>query len=249
MLTVLLLILLLIASGCSLLQYTKVCTSLLISAILLFLVTGCGLLPLWLIANLAVSYNSPIDWKDRNAIVLLGGGVSKLTLQASTKPATLAYSKIYEATRLYRNCKASQGQCTLIISGGKEIGELTEAEIYRNELLAIGIDKHDIKLESDSQNLFKSAQFTSLIIKSNHYDSIVLVSSNINLKRALMDFAHFNIQAIPVAADSYIPLLSIIPKGFNFMLADLAMHEYIGIARYSLYNLLGRNIKASEVSP
>ena len=36
-----------------------------------------------------------------------------------------------------------------------------------------------------------------------------------------------------------------IPVGYNFTLADYAVHEYIGIWRYYVYNFLGRNPPAT----
>jgi hypothetical protein len=40
--------------------------------------------------------------------------------------------------------------------------------------------------------------------------------------------------------------MSILPTGYNFAIADLVVHEYIGILRYYIYNLLGWNPKPSS---
>jgi hypothetical protein len=35
-------------------------------------------------------------------------------------------------------------------------------------------------------------------------------------------------------------------RGYNFAIADLAVHEYAGILRYYIYNLLGWNPRVSR---
>jgi hypothetical protein len=36
------------------------------------------------------------------------------------------------------------------------------------------------------------------------------------------------------------------PQSWNFMVADLALHEYAGMLRYHVYNAMGWNIRATS---
>ncbi len=69
----------------------------------------------------------------------------------------------------------------------------------------------------------------------------MLVSSGIHLRRGLIYFAHFGVGATPVRADYLRAVWSWLPLSYNFVLADLALHEYTGIARYHVYNAMGWN--------
>jgi hypothetical protein len=66
-----------------------------------------------------------------------------------------------------------------------------------------------------------------------HLDpSAGLIILNEFLRRALLYFGHFGVYPTPCAADRITPLLSILPVGYNFAIADFAAHEYVGIVRY-----------------
>ena len=139
-------------------------------------------------------------------------------------------------------CKKNTAKSSIIISGGDASGTgVTEAESYRSELLRLGVEDSDLVLEKRSLNTFRNAEFTSLLVKAGQFDRVFLVTSGLHLPRAILYFTHFGILAVPTPADYASPQLSMIPLGNNFAIADYAAHEYIGIALYYLYNLLGLN--------
>jgi uncharacterized SAM-binding protein YcdF (DUF218 family) len=209
-----------------------------------FYLFGSGLAALFLMPNLELSQNNknitPI-WEKNNAIILLGAGNVKLP-QGEVKPSFFAYSRIYEAANLYFLCKKTANQCTIIASGGyvSKIHK-SEAEIYAGRLVALGVNKDDIILESKSTNTYKNAEFSSAIIKAKKYDQIFLVTSGLHLKRSLLYFSNFGILPKPIMADYVTPQFSLIPIGYNFAITDFFIHEYIGIARFYIYNFLGLN--------
>ena len=214
--------------------------SLLFFSIVFFLLIGDGLIPtLFLKPLLAPKMNNATHlWRNRNAIVLLGGGLVKISKTSSLIPATLAYSRIYQTARLYFDCRKTQEVCIIIVSGGDPLKmKQSEATVYRTALVNLGINKNDIEIESKSKNTYENAQFTSALLKRDHFNQIVLVTSALHLKRALLYFAHFDIHAQPIAADHLAPHFSIIPTWINFFLTDFAMHEYLGIM-YFYINLL-----------
>jgi uncharacterized SAM-binding protein YcdF (DUF218 family) len=78
----------------------------------------------------------------------------------------------------------------------------------------------------------------------------VLVTSGIHLQRSLLYFAHFGIAPQPVAGDWVRANSLFVPVAWNFVLADLTLHEYLGILRYRVYNMLGWNApKAPPLAP
>ena len=208
-----------------------------------FLTTGFGVFSSLLLKHLE-SYPtlSQPHWKKTNAIIILGGGTVSTSLVGVVKPTILSYSRIYEAARLYLSCQKTHATCKIIVSGGDALATgKSEAAVYRDEFLALGINNADIILESHSMNTYKNAEFTSTLIKSMPFDNAVLVTSGIHMKRALLYFSHFGIQAEPAASDFIAPTLSIIPLGYNFAMTDFALHEYAGIIRFYIYNYFGWN--------
>jgi uncharacterized SAM-binding protein YcdF (DUF218 family) len=214
----------------------------------IFVMTGIGLFSSSLLSYLeSYSIVSHPIWKQHNAIILLGAGTVKLPDSNEIKPSIMAYSRIYEAARLYTSCKKTNTECKIITSGGDALGTgKSEAVIYQNELNAIGVNQSDIILEPNSMNTFKNAEFTSIIFKSNKFDNVYLVTSGIHMKRALLYFSHFGINAIPAVSDYIPPKIFMIPLGFNFAITDFAIHEYLGILRFRIYNYLGLNTNPAK---
>jgi uncharacterized SAM-binding protein YcdF (DUF218 family) len=248
MVTFFILILLIIAIFLAISRHIKACISTLIFALVCFFAIGNGLVPLILLKQLQtpfVDLPKP-EWKSQNAIVLLGAGAIKLPTTNAIKPTIMAYSRIHETARLYLECAKDHHQCTIIISGGDalKIGK-SEAIVYRDALLSLGINNSDIELETNSMNTYKNAEFTSNILKKNQYSQVILVTSGIHLKRALLYFSNFGINAKPALADYLTPQFAVIPLGYNFAVTDFAIHEYLGIARFYFYNFLGWNKNVS----
>jgi uncharacterized SAM-binding protein YcdF (DUF218 family) len=73
---------------------------------------------------------------------------------------------------------------------------------------------------------------------------VVLVTSGLHLRRSILYFSHFGVHALPARADYVRAAMSPLPVTYNFLLMDLALHEYAGLVRYRVYEMLGWNIKA-----
>lgn len=208
----------------------------------LFLALGCGPMAAWLLDGLQSDYRTKpsIAWGQRNAIVLLGAGTEKPA--DAVEPGTYAYARIVEAAQRYNDCRKAAAQCRVIVSGGDAARHgMAEAGVYRGLLAGLGVDAADVLPEPDSMNTWQNAQFTSALLRRYDADRVVLVSSGIHLKRSALYFAHFGVAATPARADYLRAIRSILPLSYNFVLADIALHEYLGIARYHVYNLLGWN--------
>lgn len=215
----------------------------------LIIVVGVGVLPAWLVSKLQTPYQNriSINWKNKNAIILLGNSTIKLPNTGKVEPTIMAYSGIYKAAYLYTKCKLNAANCTIIITGGDGLRTgIPEAEIYRRALIDIGIDPTDIQLEIDSLDTFKNAKHTSRLLKENKFDQNILITSGLHLKRSLLYFSFFDTQAIPVPADYMKAYYSIAYLAYNFFITDLALHEYIGIIRFYIYNFFGWNKRSVE---
>jgi uncharacterized SAM-binding protein YcdF (DUF218 family) len=238
--------LILIATSLVIFNYRK--TSLIVLGIILaiFLIIGYGVLFNILADWFENPYMQPSKfiWKQQNAIVVLGSGTIKLARINIVKPTILSYSRLYKTAEVYHLCKieSSSKKCKIIISGGDvQHTGISEAAAYQNALIAIGINKADIILEPKSMNTYKNAEFTSTILKNNHFDNIYLITSGLHIKRALLFFSHFGIFPTFVPSDYIKPVISIFPNSYNFVFTDLALHEWMGILEFYLYNYFGWN--------
>lgn len=244
-----LLILILLAIVLALLKWRRCSRALWVLAAILLLATGCGPLPRWLLARLQsdVAMEAPIAWGQRNAIVLLGAGTVRVGHGGRVEASLFAYGRISKAAALYRACRQSGNACKVEVSGGdaRGLGE-SEAAIYAGDLQRLGVDAADLLLEPRSMNTWQNAQFSGPLLKSWGADRVLLVSSGFHLRRGLLYFSHFGIQAMPVRADYVDGVMSWWPQSYNFTMADLALHEYAGIARYQFYNAMGWNVQATK---
>lgn len=209
---------------------------------LLFFAIGSGVIPGILLNELQDSpaLESPV-WGNQNAIIVLGGGSVKTA--ETVRTAAFAISREMQAWLLYRNCKQVQSRvCHVLVSGGdpKKLG-ISEAQVMGTTLKLAGLPTEDLVIEGKSNNTFQNAQFSSQILFAGNYDQTVLVTSGIHMKRALLYFEHFAVQPQAAPSDRFMASYGVIPISFNFALTDFALHEWIGIARLHIYNILGLN--------
>ena len=242
MLTVLL-VLLLIAAWLYRLRWRKTARAVLAASALLFFGIGCGELPRFLTRSLQGPYEAEpaIAWAPRNAIVVLGAG-SAVAGDQALQPSFFVDGRLLKAAQLYSACKAANKECHLVVSGGDSQGHgEAEAVVYGRALRALGIPAADMSLESRSMSTWQNAQFSRPILAAYAPQHIVLVTSGIHLRRSLLYFAHFGIVPQPVAGDWINTRREIAPDSWDFFVMDATLHEYLGILRYDVYNVLGWN--------
>ncbi|MEO8999219.1 MAG: YdcF family protein [Rhodanobacter sp.] len=244
-----LLILILSAIVLALLKWRRCSRALLVLAVVLLLAVGCGPLPTWLLTRLQadVAADAPVAWGQRNAIVLLGAGTVRIGNGGPVEASLFAYGRISKTAALYRACRHSGNACKVEVSGGdaRGLGQ-SEAAIYAGDLQQLGVDATDLLLEPRSMNTWQNAQFSGPLLKAYGADRVLLVSSGFHLRRGMLYFTRFGIRATPVRADYVSGVMSWWPQSYNFTMADLALHEYVGIARYRWYNAMGWNVQATR---
>ena len=240
----LLMVLIIVAVFCLFLGWMGISKGLYLAACLLFLGVGCGPFPKWVLCYLQSPYviKPKIDVGKRYAVVVLGGGTTKVAQANGVEPGLIAYSRILEAARIYRECVKTGEDCKIILSGGdpNQNGR-SEAQVYADALHLIGIPEKDILRESRSLNTWQNAQLTSQVLHEYNPGTALLISSAIHLRRSVLYFAHFGVNVVPVRSDYLTAMLAPFPLAYNFMMSDLALHEWFGIVRYRIYNVLGFN--------
>lgn len=204
---------------------------------------GDGPLPGWMLDRLQGGYpmQPSAPWAARNVILLLGAGTVR-DAAGQAEPPLYGYGRIARAAVLYRQCHASGNDCKVLASGGDPLHNgHSEAAVYGDLLLALGVPASDLILEQSSLSTWQNAQFSRPLLLAYEPQRVLLVSSGLHLRRSLLYFAHFGIRPEPVRGDLVRAVPSWLPLAWNAALFDAALHEYIGLVRYRVYNALGRN--------
>src|SRR5687768_1146052 len=197
-------------------------------ALVAFLLVGSGLPANWMLGSLqdrlAVRNE---QWGTANAIVLLGGG-SEMTDQGP-ETGIFSYGRLVKAFELYRACKSRSEDCRIVSSGGDTRGYgKSEAELYAEALERLGAARSDLIVEGRSMNTWQNAQFTAEILAGQQPDRVVLVTSGLHVRRSVLYFSHFGVRPLGVRADYARPRVTLLPQAYNILMADLAIHEYLG---------------------
>jgi len=205
---------------------------------------GCWPVPQWMLDGLQNRYADQASgtWAARNAIVVLGAGTTRDATGKAETPI-YAFGRIAHALALYQQCHASGNDCKLLVSGGDPMRNgRSEASVYGDLLMAMGLPQADLIEEGRSHNTWQNAQFSRPLLQAYHPQRLLLVTSGMHMRRALLYFGHFGMQPEPVRGDLLRAQRGWLPTAWNAALFDLALHEYIGALQYRVYNLMGWNV-------
>jgi uncharacterized SAM-binding protein YcdF (DUF218 family) len=220
-------------------------------AALLLVLAGSGVLPRLLLQQLQAPYaqRPALAWAPHNAIVLLTGGSIHVP-HDDVEPGISAYGRIAEAAVLYHACHQAAVGCKLLVSGGDPEHRGTALAVsYARVLRGLGVPDEDLVLEPRSNNTWQNAQFSRPLLSRLDAPKVWLVSSAWHLRRSMLYFDHFGIAATPVRADYLHAELDPLPSAQNIVLTDVALHEYLGVLRYHVYNAMGWNAPAMKLLP
>jgi uncharacterized SAM-binding protein YcdF (DUF218 family) len=244
-------ILVAVAIGLGWLRLRRTAYLVAVLVLVLFLGIGCGPIPASLAAGLQAGYPATVVIHEARAtaIVLLGGDTERVADDRSTpvEVAPLVYGRLVKSVQLYRECKRIDSVCFVLVTGGDASHHgATEAAVYGAVLRQLGVDPADLILEERSLNTFQNAEYTAPLLQAHKVDQILLVTSGVHLRRSLLYFGHFGVVARPVRADHVSAQLAVLPLSYNFLVTDLALHEYAGVLRYYVYQLMGWNVQAKK---
>jgi uncharacterized SAM-binding protein YcdF (DUF218 family) len=212
-----------------------------IAALALFWLLSAGWLTAPLLASLQYDASSypPPRFGDRTVIVVLGAG-TRYDAKGTLWPKPDALPRIATAASLYAHCKRQARHCEVIVSGGNpQRHSQAEADNYAPYLLRAHVPREDVVLENTSLTTYENAQHVARILRGEHYDSLILVTSAYHMPRALMDFHRFGLTPDPVASNARVAKRGILPRRPNIASANIALHELIGIVQFHVYRALG----------
>ena len=219
-------------------------------ALALFLLAACGVLPRLLLQRLQAPFavRPALQWAPHNAIVLLTGNSVRVA-PGQVEPGLSAYGRITEAAVLYHACRRAQVDCKVLVSGGDPEHRGTPLAVsYAAVLRGLDVPAADLVLEPRSNNTWQNAQFARPLLAQWDAPKVWLVSSAWHLRRSVLYFEHFGIAATPVRAD-YLQADLGWPTASNVVLTDVAVHEYVGVLRYRVYNAIGWNAPPTKPAP
>lgn len=133
------------------------------------------------------------------AIVVLGGGVRPPEVLGQAPDLNAAADRVWHAARLFHAAKAPW----VVMSGGSDMSTAATSEALAMRQFAqdLGVPSAAILLEERSRNTRQNAQFTAEILKSKGVSRILLVTSALHMRRAVLLFESQGLTVIPAATD------------------------------------------------
>ncbi|WP_245982585.1 YdcF family protein [Trinickia fusca] len=176
---------------------------------------------------------------ERTVIVLLGGG-TEYDSNDVLVPKADARWRIVKTATVYAACRQAARRCEVIVSGGNpQHHRATEADTYAPYLLREHVERDDLRLENKSYNTYENAANVAGMLRHEHYDSLILITSKYHLHRSLLDFARFGLAPQPVSSNTRRAQVGLTPRWTNLIGANIALHELFGLAQFHLYRALG----------
>jgi uncharacterized SAM-binding protein YcdF (DUF218 family) len=181
---------------------------------------------------------APATYAARTAIVILGAGT--IHRDGKLVPPRDAIARIAMSADLYARCKRMSAVCHVIISGGNpQEHEATEADTYLPYLLRDEVPRADIILENSSLTTYENARNVAAILPDGYYGSLILVTSAYHMPRALLNFHRFGMNPLPFVSNTRRARHTVLPRRENFVNAEIALHELVGIAQFHVYRQIG----------
>jgi len=214
---------------------------------------------LWLGSNRWVSYGlaRSLEWRhlpvqntpQAEVIVVLGGGTESADPPRPMTEVNGAGDRVLYAARLYHQGVAPK----ILVSGGNldfstARGE-TPAEEMADLLALTNVPQDAIWLQSDSQNTYEDALYSTQILEKQGIEEIILVTSALHMPRSLALFEKQGITVIPAPVDFTITeqnwenafrpgvdefVIYLLPNASSLGLTTNVLKEYIGMLVYGL---------------
>jgi uncharacterized SAM-binding protein YcdF (DUF218 family) len=193
----------------------------------------------WLTRLVVMPAAAESEYSRAQAIVILGGGRG-LVWDASHETIVDAYPGAFTLQRIHAGARLARriGLPVLVTSGAPDGYDPTEAEVMRRILEA----EWGIKVrwvEDKSRNTGENADFTARILLPQGISTVILVTSDFHLRRAMTVFGRAGFEALPhpvppLGTPGPIEWNDFIPNAQSLMRSHYAIHELAG----TLYSLL-----------
>jgi uncharacterized SAM-binding protein YcdF (DUF218 family) len=175
--------------------------------------------------------------RDATAIVVLGAG-SYTVAGADQRMGLLdlaGAARVLEAAHVYR----LMGSPWIISSGGAAEGLHIEpsAVTMRNGLVQLGVPENRILLDTESSDTHDEAVGIAPMLRALQVNRIVLVTSDIHMRRAIATFRAAGMTAVPAIAEdplnSQSRIRTLIPTSEGLRFTSFVVHEYAGLVYYA----------------
>jgi uncharacterized SAM-binding protein YcdF (DUF218 family) len=157
-----------------------------------------------------------------NAIVVFGGGVGE-----TGSPGKSTIERARYAVELYKSGFADH----IIFSSGYTY-KYNDAENMKLFAVSMGVPEKNIILEDKSSSTYENVMFSKKILDQRGWNSILLVSSPYNMRRASLIFAKSSagvkVSYLPVKENQFFDRT----EGVQFEQIEAIFHEYAGIVYY-----------------
>ncbi len=147
------------------------------------------------------AYNYKDDYKllTDNKKTVDAGTVLGAAVWGGNRPSPVLRERINKGYELYAGGIIKY----IILTGGGSPGEMTEAEVSKNELLKKGVNPANIYIENKSNSTLEQIQYlNNNLYKKNNWKEIVIISDNFHLLRTKQICRFFGINAFTVASDT-----------------------------------------------
>lgn len=216
-------------------------------ALLAFVLIGNGIIPCWLANRLQAGQ----VWTDPSiegrlvAIALYGDGNIRPLDSPTGMPSWLAYSRIMRAAQLHRMFTAEGRRCVIVVTGD-DTGASAADPDYGRCLERLNVPRTDVRYEARGRNTYAQTRQVAAILSELKSEAVVLVTAGLHMKRALLYARSFGMEAVPAPSDYVTGIYTLFPIAFNFAVTDIAFHQYVGIARFHIYNAFGLNVRKNQ---
>jgi len=162
-------------------------------------------------------------------VVLRGGHFSDPKLPITDQLSGASLVRLVEGIRIHKKISNS----TLMLSGGSVFDSTSDAGAMAKMAMALGIEKKEIVLESQSKDTKDQALFIRNIIGNNRF---VLVTSASHMARSVALFAAKGMKPIPAPTGFWVnntlkmSPARFFPSGKGIDKMQRVVYEYLGIA-------------------
>jgi len=144
-------------------------------------------------------YRDDRAYIENNKIKIDAGVVLGAAVWGGNRPSPVLRERINKGYELLKDSTTRY----IVLTGGGSPGEMTEADVAKNELLKKGIDEKNIFIENKSNSTLEQITYikNNLYIKNN-WRSIALITDNFHLPRSRQICRFYGINAYSVASDT-----------------------------------------------
>jgi uncharacterized SAM-binding protein YcdF (DUF218 family) len=154
-----------------------------------------------------------------------GGVVLGAAVWGGNRPSPVLRERINKGYELLSNGTIRY----IVLTGGGSPGEMTEAEVSKNELLKKGVDPKNILGENQSNSTLEQITYVNKnIYKKENWNKIAVITDNFHLFRSKQICTFFGMNTYTVSSDT--PLSS--ESAFNY-----SLKESFGVILFWLFGM------------